>query len=85
VCPEIAALRGLVDAFAVSLKPNPSNPARLEEWTYAAHSIDLPHVRSFVRGIEQDRDFVAAALTLPHHNGRTEGVNTRTRTIKRQM
>ena len=61
MCPEIAALRGLVDAFAVSLKPNPSNPARLEEWTYAARSIDLPHVRSFVRGIEQGRDAIVRA------------------------
>jgi hypothetical protein len=28
---------------------------------------------------------VLAALTLPHHNGRTEGVNTKTKMIKRQM
>lgn len=26
-----------------------------------------------------------AGLTLPDHNGRTEGVNTRTKRIKRQM
>jgi transposase len=26
-----------------------------------------------------------AALTLPFHNGRTEGVNTKTKMIKRQM
>jgi transposase len=26
-----------------------------------------------------------AALTLAHHNGRTEGVNTKTKMIKRQM
>jgi transposase len=28
---------------------------------------------------------VTAAVTLPFHNGRTEGVNTRTKMIKRQM
>jgi transposase len=28
---------------------------------------------------------VSAAVTLPHHNGRTEGVNTKTKMIKRQM
>ncbi|WP_461184270.1 transposase, partial [Xylanimonas ulmi] len=39
----------------------------------------------FVRGLEQDRDAVVAAVTLPHHNGRTEGVNTRTKMLKRQM
>jgi transposase len=42
-------------------------------------------VHSFVRGIEQDRDAVIAAITTPHHNGRTEGVNTRTKMLKRQM
>jgi len=28
---------------------------------------------------------VIAAVTLPFHNGRTEGVKTRTKMIKRQM
>jgi transposase len=84
-CPEIAALRGLVDAFAAMLKPDQSNPAKLREWTHSARSVDLPHVHSFARGIEQDRDAVVAALTMPHHNGRTEGVNTRTKMLKRQM
>ncbi|WP_308366036.1 hypothetical protein [Streptomyces sp. ISL-86] len=28
---------------------------------------------------------VNAGLTLPYHNGRTEGVNTRTKKIMRQM
>jgi transposase len=42
-------------------------------------------VHSFVRGIDQDRNAVVAAFTTPHHNGRTEGVNTRTKMLKRQM
>ncbi|GHG59051.1 hypothetical protein GCM10012320_32950 [Sinomonas cellulolyticus] len=42
-------------------------------------------MHSFARGIEQDRDTVGAAFTTPHHNGRTEGVNTRTKMLKRQM
>ncbi|MEU5910641.1 transposase, partial [Micromonospora sp. NPDC047527] len=32
-----------------------------------------------------DRDAVNAALTYPFHNGGTEGVNTKTKLIKRQM
>ncbi len=84
-CPEIAALRGLIAAFAVLLKPDPSNPARLRGWMHSTRGVDLPHVHSFVRGLNQDIDAVSAALTLPHHNGRTEGVNTRTKMIKRQM
>ncbi|WP_449065128.1 hypothetical protein [Planomonospora algeriensis] len=38
-----------------------------------------------MNGLELDRAAVHAALTLPHHNGRTEGVNTRTKRIMRQM
>lgn len=84
-CPEINALHGLVGAFAALLKPAKANALRLEEWIHAARTADLPHVHSFVRGLKQDRDAVVAALTMPHHNGRTEGVNTRTKMLKRQM
>lgn len=35
--------------------------------------------------VELDRPAINAGLTLPHHNGRTEGVNTRTKRIMRQM
>jgi len=51
----------------------------------SARSSDLPHVHSFVRGLTQDLKAVNAALSRPHHNGRTEGVNTRTKMMKRQM
>jgi transposase len=40
-------------------------------------------VHSFTRGLDLDIQAATAALTLPHHNGRTEGVNTKM--IKRQM
>jgi transposase len=42
-------------------------------------------VHSFARGIDQETDAVIAAVTLGHHNGRTEGVNTKTKLLKRQM
>ena len=44
-----------------------------------------PHLHAFTRGLEKDRAAVDAALTLPHHNGGTEGVNNKTKLIKRQM
>ncbi|EST27565.1 hypothetical protein N566_23285 [Streptomycetaceae bacterium MP113-05] len=47
--------------------------------------MDLPHLHAFTRGLERDRAAVNAALTLPHHNGGTEGVNNKTKLIKRQM
>jgi transposase len=42
----------------------------------------VPHLHSFCNGLELDR---AAGLTLPWSNGRTEGVNTRTKKIMWQM
>ncbi len=84
-CPEMTALRCLIRDFAGLLKPEQTNRARLETWIRAARSAELPYVHSFARGLEQDHDAVVAALTTPHHNGRTEGVNTRTKMLKRQM
>jgi hypothetical protein len=43
------------------------------------------HLHTFTRGLGLDRDAVNAALTHPFHNGGTEGVNTKTKLIKRQM
>ena len=43
------------------------------------------HVHSFTRGLDLDIQAATAAVTMPHHNGRTEGVNTKTKMIKRQM
>lgn len=84
-CPEMAALAELVRSFAALLVPHKDNPAQLTTWTTTAREVDLPHMHSFVRGIEQDIDAVTAAITLEHHNGRTEGVNTKTKLLKRQM
>jgi len=42
-------------------------------------------VHAFTRGLDLDSHAATAGLTLPHHNGRTEGVNTKTKMIKRQM
>lgn len=58
---------------------------KLTEWVTAARGVDLPYLRSFTNGLEIDRLAVDAGLTLPYHNGRTEGVNTRTKRITRQM
>jgi transposase len=48
-------------------------------------AVDLPNVHAFTRGLGLDIDDAIAAVTLPFHNGRTEGVNTKTKMIKRQM
>ncbi|MBP2329046.1 transposase [Kibdelosporangium banguiense] len=67
------------------LTPAAGNDVKLTEWIAAARAVNLPHLRSFTNGLEIDRSAVDAGLTLPYHNGRTEGVNTRTKRIMRQM
>ena len=84
-CPEMTALTGLIRSFAALLAPDPGNDARLRQRTIDARAADLPHLHSFTRGLDLDIQATTAALTTPHHNGRTEGVNTRTKMIKRQM
>ncbi|WP_267463941.1 transposase [Actinokineospora iranica] len=84
-CPQMTTLTGVARSFAALLAPHEENPARLVEWITAAREADLPHVHSFARGINQDIDAVTAAITLNHLNGRTEGVNNKTKLLKRQM
>jgi transposase len=84
-CPEMTALSSLIHDFAVLLDPADGNTDRLTDWITATRAEDLPHLHAFTRGLDRDRDAVNAALTQPHHNGTTEGVNTKTKLLKRQM
>ena len=84
-CPEMTSLAGLIPSFAALLKPDPGNDERLQEWAHAAQAADLPSVHAFTRGLDPGMAAATAAVTLPFHNGRTEGVNTKTKMIKRQM
>jgi transposase len=79
------ALARLIGKFAAMLSPGPANDDKLLEWIAGARTADLPHLHSFTRGLELDIKAATAAVTLPHHNGRTEGVNNKTKMIKRQM
>jgi transposase len=84
-CPEMIALAELIRTFADLLRPRESNAERLDAWITTARAADLPHLHAFIRGLAQDRDAVRAAVTLPFHNGGTEGVNTKTKRIMRHM
>jgi DNA-binding Xre family transcriptional regulator len=84
-CPEMTSLANLVGDFAALLRPDPANEARLSDWARTARAADLPSVHAFARGLDLDAQAAIAAVTLPFHNGRTEGVNTKTKMIKRQM
>ncbi|TCR16918.1 transposase [Streptomyces sp. BK205] len=54
-------------------------------WIGQIRGADLPRLPVYTRGLERDRVAVNAALTLPYSNGPTEGVNTKTKRIARQM
>jgi len=84
-CPEMIDLGDLVTGSAQLLKPSSGNDSRLDDWIATVTAADLPHLHAFTRGLAQDRDAVNAGLTLPYHNGGTEGVNTKTKRIMRQM
>ena len=77
-CPEMRD-------FAQLLMPRAENADGLSRWIVQVRAADLPHLHAFTRGLERDSDAVIAALTLPHSNGPTEGVNTKTKRIARQM
>jgi transposase len=84
-CPEMKALAGLIGSFAALLVPDRANEGKLVRWIAQARAADLPDLHSFTRGLDLDMKAATAALTLPYHNGRTEGVNTKTKMLKRQM
>ncbi|WP_410540483.1 ISL3 family transposase [Streptomyces sp. KL2] len=84
-CPEMTHLAAAVRDFAPLLKPQPGNADALTCWIAQVRAVDLPHLQAFTRGLDRDRDAVIAALTLPYSNGPTEGVNTKTKRIARQM
>jgi transposase len=87
LCPEMTALTGHVTAFA-KLLAHHQHPAgehaALQEWIEAVSADDLPALHGFVRGLVKDRAAVQAGLDLPYSNGTTEGINNKTKLLKRQ-
>ncbi|MFF4908993.1 ISL3 family transposase [Streptomyces sp. NPDC001260] len=84
-CPEMTQLAAVIRDFAQLLMPREENADGLSHWIIHVRAADLPHLHAFTRGLERDSDAVIAALTLPYSNGPTEGVNTKTKRIARQM
>jgi transposase len=83
-CPEMTELSALIARFAAMLTPDAAHAERFEKWIARVRAANLPTLASYATGLERDRDAVEAALTLPHHNGRTEGVNNKIKLLKRQ-
>jgi transposase len=84
-CPDLAALRGHVASFARALTRREGKDA-LDAWLATAGSDPAqPELASFASGIRRDYHAVASALTLTWSSGLVEGLNTRTKLLKRQM
>ncbi|NSL43569.1 transposase [Streptomyces sp. 8P21H-1] len=84
-CPELTVLADQIRSFAELLVPHEDNAGKLTTWINRTRAADLPFLRSFANGLERDRAAVETALTLPWHNGRTEGANTKIKFLKRLM
>jgi hypothetical protein len=83
-CPELSALAGHVTGFARILTGRHED--QLSTWIAAVDADPgQPELHSFTAGIRQDGQAVRNALTLPWSSGLVEGLNTRTKLIKRQM
>ncbi len=57
----------------------------LDSWMKQVREARLPELGPFLRGLDQDHDAAIAGLTLPYSSGPVEGVNTKTKLIKRRM
>jgi hypothetical protein len=82
-CPQLDALAGHVTGFAKILAGR--HGSRLDAWIAAVDADDQPELHSFTAGIRQDHAAARNGLTLPWNSGRVEGLNTRTKLLKRQM
>ncbi|GGY09369.1 hypothetical protein GCM10010358_72780 [Streptomyces minutiscleroticus] len=84
-CPETTVPADQLRTFAELPAPHEDNAGKLTAWINRTRGADLPFLHSFATGLERDRAAVDAALTLPWHNGRTEGANTKIKLLKRLM
>nr|WP_211349746.1 hypothetical protein [Micromonospora pisi] len=65
----MTARTGFIRDFAVLLTPAHGNTELLATWIADVKATDLPHLRTFTRGLGLDRDAVNAALTRARPTG----------------
>jgi hypothetical protein len=82
-CPEMTALAQAVRDYAQLMTKR--RGAEIDGWMKQVREAGLVELEPFLAGLDQDHDAVVAGLTLPYSSGPTEGVNTKTKLIKRQM
>ncbi len=81
--PSAEAAYSLAQAFMHMIREHTGEP--LDTWLSLVEASHLPELKSFARGIHQDKAAVVAGLTLPWNNGPMEGHVNRLKLIKRSM
>lgn len=82
-CPEMTALAEVVRGFAGLMADR--RGTELDSWITQIRACGLVELEPFLAGLAQDHDAAVAGLTESYNNGPTEGINTKTKLVKRQM
>jgi transposase len=81
--PEIKKATKLANHFYLLMKER--KVGQLSVWMEEAQNSKIPELRAFVRGIENDRTVIEAAMSYEWSNGQVEAQVHRLKLLKRQM
>ena len=81
--PSAEAAYGLAQAFMQMIREHTGQ--QLDSWLSSVEASHLPELKSFAKGIQQDKAAVLAGLMLPWSQGPLEGHVNRLKLIKRSM
>jgi transposase len=81
--PEVAQATELARSFFQMVRGRQAD--HLSDWIAEVESSQVPELKAFARGLEQDRAAIEAALREEWSNGQTEGQVHRLKLLKRQM
>ncbi len=83
MCPAAKVVQTLAQGFNEIVRSRQAG--QLETWLKAAITSQIPEMKSFVNGVERDKEAVKAALTHEWSQGQVEGQINRLKMIKRGM
>jgi transposase len=81
--PSLEATYQLVEEFLSMVRKRTGE--HLDEWLNKGEASHLPAFRTFVTGVQEDKEAVLAGLTLPWSDGPLEGHVNRLKLIKRSL
>jgi len=81
--PSAETAYGRAQAFMQMIREQTGQ--QLDTWLSSVEASHLPELKSFAKGIQQDKAAVLAGLTLPWSQGPLEGHVNRLKLIKRSM